>query len=422
MKKSLLLMLLVLAISFCACSPNQPSSTVSSQAVASSATSVAAKFSMLTGNWGAQEGCGTEDGFYYLNRINENAYRILYVDYTTYTETPLCPLPDCSHDDETCRAWLLVPNCGASIFADADYLYIMTFADGSRDQNKEFPRLYRFDKNGSDRKLLLELSNGESFSRDVATDGEALYVNIVGTALNQQGLSDYSTIQKIDIDSGTTETIVDLQTNAQLRSAYDDVLIFQSVNIPEYPTESDLENITNSLFEISVPEKSKKDIIHWANGDASVIIYDDNIYAFDYASSSIYKQAAINTASKRTLCDVPNDITYDQCIFIYIDSDILVFDLIKYGAPPAKRYALSFADNQIHQIFLEYTDGEALRPYGIKAETADGLFVQCGVQVLDKQDVFSNGEIDNFTYTKPLFGIIKTSDYLNNSNQMQPVL
>ena len=112
---------------------------------------------------------------------------------------------------------------------------------------------------------------------------------------------------------------------------------------------------------------------------------------------------------------------YDKCIFNYLDSQVLIFDLIEYGNPQTRRFAISLPNSQLHEITLGFLNSEVSYPYVVFSSTIDGLLVQCGTQQFEEEGIFSNGEMDTFTYTEPLFGIIKTSDYLNNENKIQEI-
>ena len=420
MKKHIMLFVILGAFFLCSCS-SESQSNLPDNSRNESVQLNSNSLKMITSSWGAQEWCGTKDGFYYLNRADQNTYNISYIDYVSCVMTPLCSSPNCLHKDDTCSAYFHVPNCGAAVFTDGDYLYIMTFSDGTAERNNEFPRLYRIDKDGSNRKLLLELSQGETFSRYVAADETALYVNIVGSELNQQGISDVCIVQKVDINDGTAETILNLSTNAQLCGEHGDSLVFQSVDIPGELGDFDLKNIKNRLYEISLSTKQQKDILTWTNGESSCIIEGETIFSLDYSDSTINKRTIHNGETKNFVCQIPDDVVYDKCIFNYLDSQVLIFDLIEYGNPQTRRFAISLPNSQLHEITLGFLNSEVSYPYVVFSSTIDGLLVQCGTQQFEEEGIFSNGEMDTFTYTEPLFGIIKTSDYLNNENKIQEI-
>lgn len=197
--------------------------------------------------------------------------------------------------------------------------------------------------------------------------------------------------------------------------------MFQSVDIPGELGDFDLKNIKNRLYEISLSTKQQKDILTWTNGESSCIIEGETIFSLDYSDSTINKRTIHNGETKNFVCQIPDDVVYDKCIFNYLDSQVLIFDLIEYGNPQTRRFAISLPNSQLHEITLGFLNSEVSYPYVVFSSTIDGLLVQCGTQQFEEEGIFSNGEMDTFTYTEPLFGIIKTSDYLNNENKIQEI-
>lgn len=76
MKKHIMLFVILGAFFLCSCS-SESQSNLPDNSRNESVQLNSNSLKMITSSWGAQEWCGTKDGFYYLNRADQNTYNIL---------------------------------------------------------------------------------------------------------------------------------------------------------------------------------------------------------------------------------------------------------------------------------------------------------------------------------------------------------
>ena len=90
MKKHIMLFVILGAFFLCSCS-SESQSNLPDNSRNESVQLNSNSLKMITSSWGAQEWCGTKDGFYYLNRADQNTYNISYIDYVScvMTHVPL---------------------------------------------------------------------------------------------------------------------------------------------------------------------------------------------------------------------------------------------------------------------------------------------------------------------------------------------
>ena len=116
------------------------------------------------GNFAAQNGI-------YQCTSAHNQYWLCYVDRTTHQKQLLCTRDGCSHEDESCEAWL--PNW-QDPFVVGNHLYLRCMPEWT----EEGPGNYYIEQrelDGSGAKKLWEAGVGESIISAVLTDGTDLY-------------------------------------------------------------------------------------------------------------------------------------------------------------------------------------------------------------------------------------------------------
>lgn len=382
------------------------------------APSEAYHLTMLTDQWGCSDHFGVEAGCYSLESVDNRSYRILYTDYSTDTKVPLCSSPSCTHSDETCNAWLGVPNCGAAIFADKAHLFIVTFGSALSDII-EFQRIYIANLDGSGRQLLCELSPEETFGRNFAADDHFLYFDVGLTQLNANGLFDATAIRKIDLTTKEIETVAELDDGGHLVGTVGDTLLIQSVQMPEIKTEEDYQKIKNILYRITLTTLEKFPMLAWENGISNVCVSGDSVFSLDLASASLYQQKISDFDTKHLLATLPiQPIGYS--IFQYADPAMVVLDA-GAGNNIDSRYVISLEGPMLQESFLKYKDGEVFRYWNVLAPTPDGYLVTYDTREVSRTETLSTGDIETFMVRQEITGIITKEDYFSSQESVQPI-
>lgn len=93
-----------------------------------------------------------EEGIFYIDGYTD---RMMFYDFGFDDSIPVCDRPNCKHDSAECNAYLPQGSMsGMGCYRDKIYYY--------DNMSQELP-FYQCDKNGSNRKVLVELNKGEKY-------------------------------------------------------------------------------------------------------------------------------------------------------------------------------------------------------------------------------------------------------------------
>lgn len=141
---------------------------------------------------------GTEDGAYIRMLRSDWTETLFFIDYDTKIGVPLCSQANCTHNNDSCTAWL--PTGWNTQFVLNGRLYV--FCDNSR-QNEE---LLEMDLNGQNRRQILKLESNEHFSAAGVVGNERYLFFGVQKMMEDTGWPEYS-IRRLELATGKLETI-----------------------------------------------------------------------------------------------------------------------------------------------------------------------------------------------------------------------
>lgn len=119
----------------------------------------------------------TKDGAYKADNIFSNSTNLFYTDFSTKKEIVFCPDPACAHNDETCQSWF--ENNSIFPLAIAKNENSLFIKDDSSDEKA--PEIIQIDLDGTDRRSILKLENGEWLGDALAVNENVLFCEINGT-------------------------------------------------------------------------------------------------------------------------------------------------------------------------------------------------------------------------------------------------
>lgn len=119
----------------------------------------------------------TKDGAYTAYNIFSNSTNLFYTDFSTKKEIIFCPDPACTHNDETCQSWF--ENNSTFPLAIAKNENSLFIKDDSSDEKA--PEIIQINLDGTDRRSILKLENGEWLGDALAVNENVLFCEINGT-------------------------------------------------------------------------------------------------------------------------------------------------------------------------------------------------------------------------------------------------
>lgn len=169
--------------------------------------------------------CETEDSYYYISR-SDNCPILTFVDKKTLTQFPLCPKPECTHDNADCGAYIM------TFSAPKIYCGRIWWASWCGDSELD---VYSCSLDGADRRLEFK-TDALKAGKDIKTN-EAnynaifhrgyLYVSYTRSAVENAVPTSHIFVSRVPLSGdGKSEEVLSLTSN----SDYGDVRVIPHAN------------------------------------------------------------------------------------------------------------------------------------------------------------------------------------------------
>lgn len=219
---------------------------------------------------------GTAEGAYIRLTRPDYSEVLAYVDYNGRTVVPLCSQANCTHNDDTCTAWL--PSGWNTQFMLNGKLYVMLSA------GMQGSVLLEMEPDGQGRQEVLRLESGQEFVLSgMAGNADYLFFGVL--TCKEDGSSVYS-IQRLELASGTVQEIYsrpDTPTSmVTILGACGEKLVVQYVDLAGVVQDS------NAAFDSQMTEAYCIDQNGTPTQDAAFSWQQTNT-AMNYAGSCLYR-------------------------------------------------------------------------------------------------------------------------------------
>ncbi len=172
---------------------------------------------------GYAEIASNDMGYYYtrynITQDGTSYNTIRYVDFETRSDLTLCARPECTHDNETCNAFLGVDSPSFNVFNDKLYLLHMGTPVGKSNSVYELtpPEITMRDLSGENEQTVVTFDMDAILS-SAAVSSEHVYALVTyrEESTNEQGHSimvETSVIEKISIATGEKEVVFESKYN-----------------------------------------------------------------------------------------------------------------------------------------------------------------------------------------------------------------
>lgn len=352
-----------------------------------------------------------QNGCYYDDEVFPMAITIVYIDFASKQEVPLCSRPECLHNDETCPAFF--PELGLSnLFVLEDDLYF--FCSPGEEQ---LTTLVRADLAGNNRQNIAAIPpEYDMLPYDHYTDGVAVYFMANEIKEIDSEIVTYMTLLKIDLETGSLEVIHQFPADEPghiLIGARERKFIFLDmlVNSPEeiYNEFKWLDADTGELGTIWTMDRSDNDT---ASG-----IYGDCLYVQDFELQTITETDLFTEESQSfdysSIFD--GDPFTGEVVMggfaLWFDKylSIFVVDMdMEAGGSKFYNYLLNMENGEI----LPFTLYQSYRPsqhVPVMADLGDVLLVRPDWLVEEEM----MGAYTDITYT-PMHAFISKEDYIHS--------
>lgn len=422
MKKNLLAIALIMTamLLFCSCSNEVKQEDTSKQnpaiKVEDGETLAQEHLVMATDPYGGlfKSGVGTKEGFYEQMITFSNSMNILYTDYETGVRTYLCASPECLHNGDTCTSWFDAVG-ELCLFANADQSQMFLFSGGDAytavdGKQSKSGCIYKFDPDGSNRKVLYQLAGNEEFTGAVAVSDLYIYIRVQTVDTNTQEMS--FEIRKINMGTGESKSIYKTKNiNEKIAGAFDEYLVIDEV------TESE-----RNYYNLNVATGEKSDAkysYNYLNETRIEQTFGEYVYSLrkqDDLASALY-EIDMKTGQEREVCgniEIYNtDATrisdrYDGHIEIETSDtrDVNNIQLLKYEVD------LKNGESKLCQ--LKYDMFGTIKNVPILAENDTDFLVQASVKNGEITVVDGMGVPSKVETVIPQYALISKADYWND--------
>lgn len=286
-KKFVVVLLVVILLVFnVACSrnlsvDNQGASSQSIQMDNSDNTSDAgeALIPLIDRDWVSSLHNSTDDGVYIVQPNLSTASGVLYfIDSKTNSGVPVCSQVNCTHDNETCTAWLsYAPN--PPVFVLNDRIYVV--AQRRNDSKGELlpAALYEMELNGQGRKELFRLEMNQDFAASgIVGNEQYLFFNIfdIENATGEMKCFTY----RYSFEEGKLENVYDCNGMADfIVGVLNDKIVAKHIewNMDELDEESAYDRQEHSIYLLSQNGVREGDVVAKWQQDDLIDYYGDTI-------------------------------------------------------------------------------------------------------------------------------------------------
>lgn len=186
----------------------------------------------------AENGSGNELGFYEIERAKDGLQLLMFTDYATAQKVPVCSAPNCSHQNESCTAFV---EQGRGVFPIADEDQLLLVYGGGRNHTAKIEAM---NLDGSNRHVLCSFEDGMHLRNGAAMNSKHLvlcFSKAVPDGENQEGLL------QVDLDTGEVQELYRYMPNEEesqntlfLMGIAKDGFVLRQTGQKAYETSSDI--------------------------------------------------------------------------------------------------------------------------------------------------------------------------------------
>ena len=445
--RKLLPIMLILSISLTSCvnknsvgTPDSQSVTSQSGSVQLSATDHADKISLKMITRNGHNGYGTDKGYYYIpsemkNDAEGNAYNsIMYIDYATKKEIPLCNKPNCKHDSDSCTSYLGFVEGNPVLFTNGDKLYLVHTDSGSSGTmtgtgdlsaslSVRAPKVCQMNLDGSNKTTLFTLESGYTFSEPYVISDSSLYLisNKMETVKKDNGSYSISAVSSkvisIDLSSKKVSEIADVK-DQRIIGAYGQTLVLMKT---QFERELSNEEIYNDNIYFSELKKAKAvfstlDVTtgeiqehgRFSFPDVNSVVVNDNRILFSayndnkiqYLDLSNDKTGSLAENISPAISSLSNEIYDGKLLYYHWNGN-------SGGSTIDSYYCVDCLRGEIQAINL-FTSG-IKADLSILAKTADSFLVISGMDTKDEYVAYVG--VTQTSITGYHYAFIKKTDF-----------
>ncbi len=325
-----------------------------------------------------QVGISSTDSGYYTTEMNtDGSFIICYIDYATKSKIVLCNRPECSHNDETCPAYL---NRGVSLFVCDETLYFyfpeMIDAKGGAENSDNCARLECANLNGSNRRILRQFNANSQIVYGIASDGINLYYSeLTTTVFDQKIKSEYWLVSQ-NINSGAVTKIKELSENKRIVDASENKFYFKTFEETETADSFAQKQVISCSELINGKLSEEVPCANWMRDEAVGDVADNDLYLYKYQTDSITKTDLATGEETPLIEGVFNDTVIAAGIKRVSNHYLVMTAYQKDNLPTPLQFVIDIDAESKNKnlLFFDSPEGRTI-PWQIKAVFKDDFLV-----------------------------------------------
>lgn len=418
---------LLVAIILCGCQPATASASPSPSATDGTSSVSGTTFSLKYLSRDIRS--VTEDGYYFLQEQGNGASTLNFFDLATKQTVVVCNRAECSHQDDTCSAWL---GSGFSVPMIVAYkngiALIYAGNPGAHDYNPQenTAHIITMEFNGAGRKTIKEYDAAAMLSGSFAVDGDFLYYQIETVSGAEDGGHSNNRIERIDLSTGQTQEIISFgDTLSFFADAYDNKIVYKELTLPAGSEFGDGVLYKHTIYVFDLESGSTEEVFSWNQSEVSefylpqkmLYINDINeIHEFNFDSKTdtlLVGSELINQYIPLRSDEAYASISlYPQTI---VENHLLLrVTAIAKDTPQSKDFllAIDLVGKDVKEILLTTDYGDHTQPLEISANFGDQLLVTTAHTPKNTSISDVKGNTTSFTVFVPTYNLISAADLL----------
>lgn len=308
-------------------------------------SSGAVQFTALQRSDGWNYGGMGPEGFYFVSPDcrEDGSTNLLYLDYATGQQLPLCSQPNCSHDTDACTSYLPYSAGGILCSVVGEQLVLVfpgNLLQSGTGTDTVLPHIETMGLDGSDRKTTVSLGANQEISRPLVTDGKFLYTRLNTTTPDGNAAAQ---LVRMDPAGGEPEALCDLNREWLRGGAGSRLILWDA----------------DQTYTAYDPATGERTVLYQAE---DALLYS-NIFdsTLAYLQDGVFHLKDLTTGEDKTLSGYQVSEEEKRSLAILdADEDHLIFHL---ETADASTYSMLTGDQPPHPWNLVYTAADMTMPY-----------------------------------------------------------
>lgn len=378
-------------------------------------------------------GTSNSAGYYEIVTRPDGVSSLVYTDFESRERIVLCDRPECTHDNETCTAFVGKTYCLPVPIAQENRLILLYTGWPAIADNPAIPgRIEVRNLDGSNPKTVVTFGNDDEVALACATDDENWY-GIINSVIKQgESLSPVVKLVQINLTTGEMNTISDQlspDNNNMVIGAFDQCLLLKRISVSEEYADffddmssTDLDDwnamIASQTHEIYYIDDSGQEHIlaSWKQNDSKGFVIGENCFLYGKDGNLSQINLKSNTEKNLATFTEMNDLSTVDCpaqIGEYLIIDMGPENYIP-GQAELSRFAINISSGE------KITLTQKTNYQGVKNPIQ--ILAQCGQELLVISDIQSINQFQSDSYDiqynqQPVYSLISTESFLDNGTK-----